>query len=306
MAQEYIDKKVDVWLLTGYLGAGKTTTVNALLRREQFAGRKLALIINEFGKMSIDGRLIDPGDYEKYEINKGSIFCICTKTEFISAFEQIREHRVDTVVIEATGIAEISDIEQLLNERVLKGVFQIRANICIVDGIHFIKTAAFLKTAVSQVQSADGLVINKTDCLNEIDVEQLKEIIDQMNPSALKATSEFGNITSEYLAALKHCRRAQPLFNSPPIEIPNIYVQSSKPVKRAEFYRILDTFKVNILRLKGDVQFEDGSRFVEVVGQQVAEQDAKGTFGFPTAFTVIGWKIERRQLHQAFDNLMHT
>ena len=84
-----IMKAIDVYILTGYLGAGKTTTLNRLIGAERFAGKKLALIINEFGKMGVDGQLLLPGDYTKYEINKGSIFCICTKTDFLKALDSI-------------------------------------------------------------------------------------------------------------------------------------------------------------------------------------------------------------------------
>ncbi len=184
MAQEHIKKPIDVWLLTGFLGAGKTTALNYLLRSPVFADRKITLVINEFGKISIDGQLVEPGAYSKYEINKGSLFCICTKTDFLRIFQEIRLLEPDVVLVEATGIAETSDLEQLLCESVLKGDFHIQANLCIVDGVNFIKTAAFLKAAVSQVRWADGLVINKTDQLSDKEIQQVTGILKELNPSA--------------------------------------------------------------------------------------------------------------------------
>jgi G3E family GTPase len=300
MAQGHLNKSIDVWLLTGYLGAGKTTTLNHLLRSEMFCGRRLALVINEFGKMGVDGQLVEPGDYAKYEINKGSLFCICTKTEFLRAFQEIGRQGFDTVLIEATGIAETADLEQLLAEPTLADCFRIRANICIVDGVNFIKTAAFLKAAVSQVQWADGVVINKTDGLSEKEIGQVQAVVEELNSSAELTQTQFGKIQTGFLKGLLHQSHGRPLSTGAPPEIPTTYFTTNQPVNRDLFYKTLDSLKDHILRLKGDVGFGDGPRFVEVVGAQTFEKPFCGKFDMPTAFTVIGWKIERQQLNDAF------
>ncbi|MBM4104030.1 MAG: hypothetical protein FJ263_08260 [Planctomycetes bacterium] len=301
MAQEHIKKPIDVWLLTGFLGAGKTTALNCLLRSPVFADKKIALVINEFGKISIDGQLVEPGAYSKYEINKGSLFCICTKTDFLRIFQEIRLLRPEVVLIEATGIAETSDLEQLLCESVLQAEFQIQANLCIVDGVNFIKTAAFLKAAMSQVRWADGLVINKTDQLSDREIQQVTAILKELNPSAGILPVQFGNIDLRFLKSLRHQSHNLPLLSCPPQEIPAISVTTDFPVDKEMFYKTIDSFKTHILRFKGDVGFEGGSCFVEMAGDRVTEKPSRGTFETQTAFTVIGWKIEKQQLRDAFE-----
>lgn len=300
MAQEHIKKPIDVWLLTGFLGAGKTTALNCLLRCPVFADRKIALIINEFGKISIDGQLVEPGAYSKYEINKGSLFCICTKTDFLRIFQEIRLLEPDVVLVEATGIAETSDLEQLLCESVLKDEFHIRANLCIVDGVNFIKTAAFLKAAVSQVRWADGLVINKTDQLSDKEIQQVTGILKELNPSAGILPVQFGNIEPGFLKSLRHQSHNLPLLSCPPQEIPTISVATDCPVDKEIFYQTMESLKAHILRFKGDVGFQDGPRFVELAGGHMTEKPSCGKFETRTAFTVIGWKIEKQQLKDAF------
>ena len=66
---------IEVWILGGYLGAGKTTALNALLSGPAFADRNPALIINEFGRIGVDGALVERRELSRYEINKGSLFC---------------------------------------------------------------------------------------------------------------------------------------------------------------------------------------------------------------------------------------
>ena len=300
MAQGHLKKPIDVWLLTGYLGAGKTTALNHLLGSEIFYGQKMALVINEFGKMGVDGQLVKPGDYAKYEINKGSLFCICTKTEFLRAFQEISRQGFDMVLIEATGIAETADLEQLLAEPTLTDCFRIRANICIVDGVNFVKTAAFLKPAVSQVRWADAVVINKTDGLPEKEIGQVQAVVRELNPSTELIQTQFGKIQTAFLMGLRHQNHGRPLSTGAPPEIPTTYFTTNQQVNRDLFYKTLDSLKDHILRLKGDVGFEDGPRFVEVVGEQTFEKPSCGKFDMRTAFTVIGWKIEKQQLNDAF------
>jgi G3E family GTPase len=83
---------IPVIIFTGYLGAGKTTSLNTLLNTDWVKSKNIALIINEFGSVGVDGKLVEPGNYAKYEINRGSIFCICTKTDFVKYMTDISEN----------------------------------------------------------------------------------------------------------------------------------------------------------------------------------------------------------------------
>ena len=155
---------IDVYILTGFVGAGKTTMLNHLLQIEPLAAANPALIINEFGKIGVDGALVQQQDLKRYDINKGSIFCICTKTDFLKALTEIAESKChQSLLIEATGIAETVDIESFLDAPKLKEIYQVKANLCLVDAANFTCVAAFLKPAKTQVQYADALIVNKCD-----------------------------------------------------------------------------------------------------------------------------------------------
>ena len=74
-----------VYLITGFLGSGKTTLLNRIIDRFP-KDQKLTLLVNEFGEIGVDGTLVEGEDIDMMEISKGSIFCVCVKTDFIKGF----------------------------------------------------------------------------------------------------------------------------------------------------------------------------------------------------------------------------
>ena len=162
-----------------------------------------------------------------------------------------------------------------------------------------------MKAAVSQVQWADGLVINKTDQLSEKEIHQLAGVLTDLNQSAKIIHTQFGRIEHDFLKSLSHKRREGQLSSCPPAEIPTAYMSTNLPVNKNIFYKTIDSLKKHILRLKGDVGFESGPCFVEVVGEQVMEKPACRKFETQTAFTVIGWKIEKQMLKDAFQKCIN-
>lgn len=298
---------IGIWILTGYLGAGKTTMLNHLLESPELKGKKLALIINEFGKLGVDGSLLRPGDYAKFEINKGSIFCICTKTDFIKALDSIaNEVKPDAVIIEATGIAETSDIESFVEDSPYADVFGIRANICLVDAENFTKVAPFMKAARGQVKWASGIVINKTDLVQDGDVEKLKAVLADINPDAPMIATDYGKIPYDFVAGLKHVRAKDRAATEPPKDIIAVSFETDKKVSRKIFEKVVSGLGEKILRLKGNVEFDYASRFVEVVYDRLMVKEPCENLKGKTAFTVIAWGIEKQPLVEKFEQAFET
>lgn len=302
MDQEHLGNPIDVWLLTGCLGAGKTTTLNHLLRSDLLAGKRPALVINEFGQYGVDGKLVEPGDYAKFEINKGSLFCICVKTEFLRTLQEIREAaRFDAVLIEATGIAETRDLEQFLSEPHMEDGFRVRANLCVVDAENYTKTAAFLKAAVGQVQWADGILINKADRVSQRDLLILRSILWETNPSADIAVARFGRVEDSFLSRLTHRGRHDQLTSCPPPTIRAVSFKGPQIYDRHQFLGVLEQLGEKLLRLKGNVRFEDGPAYVETVFDRLELKPANGHVSADTYFTAIGWQVDREEMTDLFN-----
>jgi G3E family GTPase len=294
---------IPIWTLTGYLGAGKTTTLNKMLECPAIKNKKLALIINEFGKLGVDGSLVKPGDYSKYEINKGSIFCICTKTDFIKALTEITKSDIEAVVVEATGIAETRDIQSFIQEPYLKGQFEIKANICIVDAVNFTKTAPFLKPVTGQLAWADLVVINKIDLVSDEELERLREIITGYNEQAPIVTASYGGFEPSALDNVKHIIRDGDMVTEPPADIIAVAIKNSAKADREKFLSLIDELSENILRLKGNIEFTDKSSYVEIVGKDLFERQRQENLAEGSAFTVIAWKLDKETLTEKFETI---
>ncbi|PKM48674.1 MAG: GTP-binding protein, partial [Firmicutes bacterium HGW-Firmicutes-6] len=95
-------------LLTGFLGAGKTTMLKKLLI--EYEGRKIGVLMNEFGETGIDGQLIKNEDFDLIELNNGSVFCVCLKENFIKGLAEFLHHQLEIVFVESSGVADPSNM----------------------------------------------------------------------------------------------------------------------------------------------------------------------------------------------------
>lgn len=174
---------VRILLLTGFLGSGKTTLLQRLIDAFPRTGR-LMILMNEFGEIGIDGALIrSDGDLEVLEISKGSIFCVCVKTDFIRGLARIAsEIRPDLLIIEATGVANPTDIRKDLDLSIFKGRFLLTEQVCIIDAENFIDTYETFAFLEKQMARATLFVINKTDRADAGRLEEIKAIVRRHHP----------------------------------------------------------------------------------------------------------------------------
>ncbi len=294
---------IDVWLLTGYLGAGKTTALNHLLARPPLAEQRLALVINEFGDLGVDAARLGPARRPTFEINKGSVLCVCTKTEFVQVLRTLADEvRPEAVWIEATGVADPTDLAGYLDQPGLEGRFRLRANLCLVDAARFTKVAGFLRSAVEQVRRADGIAINKVDQVGEDQLGHLRGVLAEINPHAPVCTVARGRIEPDFLAGLGHRAGPPEPATGPPVEIRAETFRTEAIVRRQAFAGAIDAMGDSLLRLKGHVRFEDGLAFVECVGPDRTESPALPTAEAGiTAFTVIAFRVAPAEIRSRFE-----
>jgi len=289
-----------VILLTGFLGAGKTSLLNHLLGQRAVAGSRPALVINEFGVLGVDGHRVRAAELPKYEINSGSIFCACTQAQVRVALGRIAALTdVDCVLGEATGVAETADLEAYFDSPRLCGRFAVRANVCLVDALNFTKLVAYVAAAQHQVQHADGLVINKSDLVGAAELERLGALLAEMNPRARQCVAAHGAAPADFFAGLVH-QRAGRAPAPAAAAFTAATLSSPRPLSRARFQRAVQQLGPRLLRLKGHVDFGAGPRFVELAGDLLSEGPPCDGLPATTTFAAIGWNTSRAELLAAF------
>lgn len=244
-------------LLTGFLGSGKTTLLNRLI--EHYRSRRTVLLVNEFGQVNIDATRLVPGAYDLVELNKGSLFCICVRTDFIDEVERIsRDLRPDLLLIEATGLADTSEMEKMLSLPNLRNRIHVEACLCIVDATSFYKIYNVLRAPQSQVQNADVILLNKVDVAGEKELAATRQALATLQPRARIIETAFCDMPLDTLAELR--RPAMPadgeLGEGRPDPVHSITLLAEGSMSRSEWQNFDRLFKESALRVKGYVTIE--------------------------------------------------
>ncbi len=256
--------KISVIVVTGFLGAGKTTFINFLLKK--YSEKQFALVENEFGDVAIDTRLIKGIDASQmFELKEGCICCtIADEYELVLEELAKRFPDVEHLLIETTGIADpTSVIRPFFRDESLQQLYSFKGTVCLVDAPNF-DSEIEKELKIKQLAVADIVLVSKSESFVICEKEILKKQIRGINPLSKIQFSEFGNPDEFKLNDLGFFPHFFP-DTSHNLKIQkDILVKTltaSKPLDKENFIYwlsyFLDVHKKEIYRVKGFVCFEN-------------------------------------------------
>ncbi len=262
--------KTKLYLLTGFLGSGKTTFLTNVL--EDLSGNKVAVIMNEFGKVGIDGTIIQKEGMELVEINRGSIFCSCLQLSFVSALVEMADRNMEYVFVESSGLADPSNIDEFLEAvEITKGdVYDYSGAICIVDGMNFLEQVEDIETVERQLKFCHLVIVSKVDLIDDDKLKKVKSKIREINHKADIVESINGKIDYNFLEKdlLKEdWVGSEDTTNTPENKPKTLTLTYDGDITKEKLTQFLDIIKKDSYRIKGFFKLEDGWNQVDVVNR---------------------------------------
>ncbi len=173
---------MELYIILGYLGSGKTTYVSHFLNK--LGGKKTALIVNDFGEVDVDGKILER--YTPFTLAGGSMFCSCKSDQFVKIASEIADMDFDNIVVESSGFSNpynLRELIELVNKRA-KNPLELIETVTVVDAKNCEKIISTLNMTKVQIAFADVVLINKCDTVEESDVERVESLVREFSPNA--------------------------------------------------------------------------------------------------------------------------
>ncbi len=264
---------IPVTILTGFLGAGKTTILNHILTSDH--GKRIAVVVNEFGDIGIDDRFIARSDGDIVELTNGCVCCSGrndTMEVLLSLVARSKKgEHIDHVIIETTGLAKPASLCRFfLADSPLKAFYRLDGVVTVVDAFHGTSQLIQYREVKEQVAVADLILLNKTDIAEEPQLKNLEEWLHGINPTApivrahrtqipldrLLNVGGFDLIGKEHVLA----EGEEDHDHVHDRDIVAVSIREERPLSRGKFVRWLTEFIAmeggDILRYKGILSFE--------------------------------------------------
>lgn len=303
-----------IYLLFGFLGAGKTTLVRNLLETAN-ANFPTAVIVNEFGAVGIDGEIIQGKSIDMIELVSGCICCSLSGSLLTAIKELTDDKGAARVIIEATGVADPEDMLDDLEDSSVNGDFEVAPIVTVVDSSKFEKIRSILgEFYESQVLNADIVILNKIDLVSHQRLDCVTREVKALNPDAeirftqhcdIDSSIIFSDRTTQLLAVHSGHRHEHAHGQKNSHEtMASFVLQPRNDLSRNDFEKICGNLPQRVWRMKG---------YMLLDGQPVLMQYSAGDLVISESATrdnyrvvVIGEELDTPQLEAKLGQTMTT
>jgi G3E family GTPase len=298
---------VRIHVVTGFLGSGKTTLLRHLLD-QGLGGERVAVLVNEFGEVGIDGGLLRRSGQPVVELDSGCICCEVGADMLDTLHRMMADYHPDRIVFELSGLAEPGSVLAALSGRaVVPGSLRLEPTICVVDAKSYGQLSAELEYGYwNQIQAADIVLVNKVDGLDAPTLRSVLEQLQACSPSALlmpcvhckvelPAVFDTGLPSTTRMGGAEHADHGHPHnhlrgFESWVLRDPTTVFE------RSRVERFLGRLEGGVFRVKGTVRCREGCLFVSWVRSGASWEVAAPSDPEPTTLVCIGRALDREAL----------
>ncbi|WP_300380983.1 GTP-binding protein [Clostridium sp.] len=189
--------KIDIF--SGFLGAGKTYLMKKLIEEGAYE-EKIVIIENEFGEVSIDSEILKGSNIDIKEINSGCICCQVTGDFKDAILEVINNYNPSRIIVEPSGVAKLTDIMKIFNEKEIKNRTEIHNIITLIDPEKYDRYIEnFNEFYVDQIKNAKKIVISRTQKVSKSKVLEVKGKLEKLNKKATIIYEDFEKLNSKFI-----------------------------------------------------------------------------------------------------------
>jgi G3E family GTPase len=298
--------KTDIYILSGFLGSGKTTLLKQLLTEEKKQNRKIAVMMNELGKVSIDSDAVDE-DIPLKELLDGCICCTIQDKLESQLQGLLVMDKPDAIYIEATGAAHPVEVLDAVLSPLFADRIEVKGIISVVDGKRWLERYSLSpqvqQLLIEQIRHADLILLNKTDELTDGEQSKLTMEIQALNSHAFSILTTFAKVPIQQIRKLStriKTDKAQ-THVSTDLKLSTFVYQFKHAIDQMEFETFLRKLPDTIYRIKGYVKFHSSgfpSLFQYSYGMPIY---MKENMNMPLNMVFIGenidWKRVEEELH---------
>ncbi|MFM9033833.1 MAG: CobW family GTP-binding protein [Mycobacterium sp.] len=246
---------IPVTVVGGYLGSGKTTLLNRILLKA--AGRRIAVLVNDFGEIGIDGDLIASADGDTITLTNGCV-CCAIGSDLMTALWSVRDRDTppEQVIVEASGIADPAPIAH----HALTPGFGLDGVVVLLDAETVRRRERHPvvgRTIRRQLAAADVLVLNKIDLVSDEQVAELDAWLAHVAPGVPVLHARDADVPIAALTGVGPDAPAEPESSGHADDYVTVSLTFDRPMARAELDALLDGLPEGVLRAKGIVRLQD-------------------------------------------------
>ncbi|MGN7177878.1 cobalamin biosynthesis protein [Paenibacillus sp. FSL R5-0490] len=300
--------KTEIYILSGFLGSGKTTLLKQLLQDEKKQGRKVAVMMNELGKVSIDSDAVDEGVPLK-ELLDGCICCTISDKLEAQLQELLMVEKPEAIYIETTGAAHPIEVLDSILSPLFADRMQVKGIISVVDSPRWLNrnvlSPQVQQLLIEQVRHADLIILNKADKLSEAEQARLTMEIQGLNSQAFTILTSYSKIAVKQVRGMSSGKKSKAskshVFSD--LKLSTFVYQFQKPVNQTDFENFLRGLPDTVYRIKGYMKLNSSKYpylFQFSYGMPLYMQE---NINMPLNMVFIGENLDWAEIEQRLTNL---